>query len=213
MTTTFFSMVMKHSQCLIEDYGFVVKKVEETERAPEIEGRIEFESLTTFVIISGEQWAVGTSVGRIKDDRQRYFLNPAEIHEYLSLTESDKNLLLSLDPKDNRKARIVSNQIRLLHNKRDLTSIIEDIDNQLGDYSKWLRQYAEPFLRGDFSQWLSVYEYKTARNRAAYIRSGKEEFVRVVGRSKDEKESIFQNSFDYLESLREEYRKNNESLM
>jgi hypothetical protein len=213
MTTTFFSMVMKHFQYLIKDYGFVVKKVEETERAPEIEGRIEFESLTTFVIISGEQWAAGTSVGRIKDDRQRYFLNPAEIHEYLSLTEFDKKLLLSLDPKDNRKARIVSNQIRLLHNKKDSSSIIEDIDNQLSDYSKWLRQYAEPFLRGDFSQWLGIYEYKIARNRAAYIRSGKEEFVRVVGRSKDEKESIFQNSLDYLKSLREEYGKNNESLM
>jgi hypothetical protein len=204
MTITFSSMVMKHFQYLIKDFGFLVKRVEESERAPDIEGRIEFESLTTFVIVSSEQWAAGTSVGRIKDDRQRYFLNPAEIHEYLALTEFDKKLLLSLDPQDNRKAKLVSNQNRLLHDKKDTNSVVEDIDNQINDYSKWLRQYAEPFLRGDFSQWLAIYEYKVARNRAAYIRSGREEFVRIVGR-KDERESIFQNSLDYLESLREEY--------
>lgn len=205
MTTTFFSMVFKHFKYLIEDFDFLIKKVEESERAPEIEGRIEFESKTTFVTVSSEQWVVGTSVGRIKDDKQRYFLNPVEIHEYLALAETEKNLLLSLDPKDNRRAKMITNQSRLLHTKKTTSNTAEDIDSQLSDYSKWLRKYAEPFLQGDFSQWLEIYEYKIARNRAAYIRSGKEEFVRVAGRSKDERESIFNHSLEYLGKLKKEY--------
>jgi hypothetical protein len=206
MKTTFFSMVMNHFQYLVADYGFAVKKVEKSERNPEIEGRIEFETSATFVTVSSEQWAAGASVGRVKDDRYRFFLNPATIHEYVVLTESDKKLVCSFDPKDDRKARTIIHQTRLLYNKDDSNNIVEDIDSQLADYSKWLRQYAEPFLRGDFSQWLEIYEYKISRTQAAYIRSGKEEFVRTVGRNKEERISIFQSSLDYLEKLREEYR-------
>src|SRR5258705_2277171 len=160
MKTTFFSMVMNHFQYLVADYGFAVKKVEKSERNPEIEGRIEFETSATFVTVSSEQWAAGASVGRVKDDRYRFFLNPATIHEYVVITESDKKLVCSFDPKDDRKARTIIHQTRLLYNKDDSNNIVEDIDSQLADYSRWLRQYAEPFLRGDFSQWLEIYEYK-----------------------------------------------------
>jgi hypothetical protein len=196
---------MKHFQYLVDDYGFLVKKVEESERAPEIEGRFEFENATTFVTVSGEQWAVSAVIGRVKDDKYRYFLDPTAIHEYLVLTESDKKLVCSLDPKDDRKARLVIHQVRLLHNKKDTDNLNESIENQLADYSRWLREYAEPFLRGDFSQWLEINEFMFARQRAERIRSGKDEFVRTVGGSKDERVSIFQSSLDYLEKLRKEY--------
>ena len=207
MKTTFFSMVMNNFQYLVDEYGFAVIKAENSERNPEIEGRVEFETPTTFVTVSSEQWAVGAAVGRLKDDKYRFFLNPATIHEYIVLTESDKKLVCSLDAKDNRKAKAIIHQTRLLHSKDNSNSVIEDINSQLADYSRWLRQYAEPFLRGDFSQWLELYEYKVIRSRAAHIRSGKEELVRVTGRNKDERESIFQSILDYLEKLREEYRK------
>ena len=205
METTFFSMVMKHFQYLITDYGFSVKKVEKSERAPEIEGRIEFESSTTFVTVSGEQWGVDVCVGRVKDDKYYYFLDPRTIYEYVSLTEADKRLVCSLDPMDDRKARMIIHQKRLLHNKKDSNSIVDNIESQLVNYSKWLHQYAEPFLRGDFSHWLEIYEFTINRQRAEHVRSGKEEFVRAIGRNKDERESIFQSSLDYLERLREEY--------
>jgi hypothetical protein len=207
MKTTFFSMVMNNFQYLIAEYGFAVIRTENSEHHPEIEGRIEFETTTTFVTVSSEQWAVGAAVGRVKDDKYRFFLNPATIHEYIVLTESDKKLVCSLDAKDNRKAKTIIHQTRLLHSKDNHNSVIEDINSQLADYSRWLRQYAEPFLRGDFSQWLELYEYKVIRSRAAHIRSGKEEFVRTVGQNKDERISIFQSSLDYLEKLREEYGK------
>ena len=205
MKTTFFSMVMNNFQYLVDEYGFAVIKAENSERNPEIEGRVEFETPTTFVTVSSEQWAVGAAVGRLKDDKYRFFLNPATIHEYIVLTESDKKLVCSLDAKDNRKAKTVIHQTRLLHSKDNSNSVIEDINSQLADYSRWLRQYADPFLRGDFSQWLKLYEYKVIRSRAVHIRSGKEEFVRTIGQNKDERISIFQSSLDYLEKLREEY--------
>jgi hypothetical protein len=204
MKTDFFSMVMNHFQYLVADYGFSVKKVEKSELAPEIEGRIELENLTTFVTISSEQWAAGASVGRVRDDKYRFFLDPRTIHEYLSLTEADKRLVYSFDPEDRRKVKTLIHQVSLFHSKKDFHSIVEDIESQLADYSKWLRQYAEPFLRGDFSRWLEIYEYRVYRHRAEHIRSGKEEFVRTVGQNKDKRVSIFQGSLDYLEKLREE---------
>ena len=205
MKTTFFSMVMNHFQYLVTTYGFTIKKVDESERARDIEGRIEFENPTTFVTVSSEQWTVGAIVGRAKDDKYRFFIDPATIHEYTVLTESDKKVLCSFDPKEEKKARALIHQTRLLHSKSNTDSAIEDINGRLADYSRWLRQFAEPFLRGDFSKWLEIYEYKVNRTRAAYIRSGKNELVRTVGQNKDARISIFQNSLNYLEKLREEY--------
>jgi hypothetical protein len=207
METNFFSMAMNHFQYLVTDYGFAVKKVEKSERVPEIDGRVEFETSTTFVTVSSEQWAAGASVGRAQDDKYRFFLNPLIIQEYFVLTASDKKLVCSLDPKDEQKAKMILYRVRLLHNKNTTNTAVEDINGQLFDYSIWLRQYAEPFLRGNFSQWLEIYEYKVSRLRAAHIRSGKEEFVRTTGQNKNERISIFQNSLDYLEKLREEYGK------
>jgi hypothetical protein len=203
MKKTFLTMVMNHFQYLIADYGFLVTKAEESEHNLEIEGRIEFESPVTFVTVSAEQLGVNVSVGRVKDDKYYYFLDPRSIYEYLSLSEADKWLVCSFDPKDDRRARMVISQIRLLHESKDTNDIEEDIDEQLSNYSKWLRQYAEPFLRGDFSRWLEIYQFMVTRQRAAHIRSGREEFVRTV--QPDKRVSIFQNKLDYLRKLRDEY--------
>lgn len=200
-------MVMNHFEYLITDYDFFLKKMETSERAPETEGLIEFETSKTFVTVSAEQWAAGACVGRVKDDKHRFFLDPSTIHEYVTLAESDKKLVCSLDPRDDRKARALIHQIRLSHKKNDNSSLLEEIDSQIANYALWLRRYATPFLQGDFSQWLDIYEYKVARNRAAHIRSGKKEFVRVAGMRPDEKESIFQTSLDYLAKLRSEFGK------
>jgi hypothetical protein len=207
MKATFFSMVMSRFQYLVTEYGFVVKKVENSERTREFEGRIEFETSTTFVTVSSEQWMAGASVGRVRDDKYRFFLDPLTIYEYIVLAASDKKLVCSLNPQDDRKARMIMRQTRLFSTQNDdSNNVVENIESQLSNHSNWLRQYAEPFLRGDFSQWLEIYEYKVFRARAAHIRSGKEEFVRTTSRHKEELVSVFQSNLDYLKSLREEYR-------
>lgn len=213
MKTTFFSIVMKYFQYLSTDYDFKIKKLEESERHPDNEGRVEFESPTTFVTVSSEQWTVSAHVGRVKDNKYYYFLDPRTIYEYFALTEYDKQLVCSQNPEDDREARILLNRIALLHKKNDSSNHISSIEKQLDDYSNWLRQYAEPFLRGDFSRWLEIYEYRIARQLAEHIRSGKDkyvlQFVRLDenGKPVHAKKRVFQASFEYLENLRKEYQK------
>lgn len=207
METNFSSKAVQHFQYLITDYAFIVKKSETSKRSPETEGRIEFENSSTFVTVSSEQWVVGASVGRVIDDKYRYFLNPLTIREFTVLTESDKKMILSLDPKDDTKARMILRQIRSFHQRDISNDATANVDAQLADYSRWLRQYAEAFLHGNFAQWLQIYEYQVSAHRAAHIRSGKKEFVRTTSQIKDEQISIFQNSLDYLARLREEYGK------
>jgi len=204
MNKDFYSMVMKHFNYLVTDYGFVVKKAEISENRSQTEGRIEFETATTFVTVSGEQFGADACVGRLKDDKYYHCLDPRAIYEYLSLTQADKEIICSFNPSDDRKARVIVHQNRLLHSKRDSSNHVEDIENQIADNSRWLRQYAKPFLRGDFSRWLEIYEFMVTRQRAERARAGKDELVQVVGRGKNHRESVFQSSLDYLERLRKE---------
>jgi hypothetical protein len=212
MKNKFISLVDKHFDYLVSEYNFTINKEEESKLHPEIEGRVEYESFTTFVTVSSEQWTVNVNVGRLKDNKYHYFLDPRSIYEYLVLTETEKKLVCSLDPRDNRKAKLLLRQKRLLHKEKDFNNSVSRIESQLADYSKWLRQYADPFLRGDFSKWLDIYEFLIARQFAEHIRSGKDEFVlRFIGLDEKgepvhEKRKIFQNSFDYLEKLKHEYQ-------
>ena len=86
---------MNKFKYLISDYGFAVKIVDESQRNPQIEGRIEFETATTFVTVSCDQWVISVSFGRVKDDKYRFFLYPEIVHEYFVLSEADKNKSLS----------------------------------------------------------------------------------------------------------------------
>lgn len=207
MNTFFFLNAMKHFNYLVTDYGFEVKWVEESEHHPQIEGRIEFENNSSFVTVTGEQFGADACVGRIMDDKHTYNLDPRTIHEYLSLTESEKQLIYSHNIEDDRKARLIIHQARLNHTKIKTDKIVDEIDSQLSDYSKWIRLYAEPFLRGDFSKWLEIYEYKINRNRAAYARSGKKEIIQINNRGTYYMRSVFKDSLEYLERLRDEYKK------
>lgn len=81
MRKTFNSIVMKYFKYLITDYGFNIKYSEESERHPENEGRVEFESPNTFVTVSSEQWTVSALVGRVKDNKYYYFLDPSSLSE------------------------------------------------------------------------------------------------------------------------------------
>lgn len=207
MQTDFLANVMKYFDYLVTEYGFHVVKVNISKRSPNTEGRIEFESPTTFVVVSSEQWTAGAIIGRIQDDRYRYFLNPLQIRKYYVLTETDKKLLASLDPKDDPRARLLHRAANLTRTKDSNESTEAYIFAQLSDYSKWLREYANPFLLGDFTLWPQIYEFSVINSRAAHIRSGKNEFARSISQNKEESISIFQNDFDYLERLKKEYGK------
>ncbi len=201
MNTDFLGTVMTLFGYLIAEYGFHVGKTDISSRSPKTEGRIDFESPTTFVIVSSEQWAARTIVGRIQDDRYRNFLDPLQIRKYYVLTGSEKKLMLSLDPQDDEKAKMLHQAANLTRVKGQNESTDDYIIAQLSDYSKWLREYAEAFLRGDFTQWRAIYEFNVFSSRAAYIRSGKKEFIRRIPQDKDKRLSIFQDEFDYLEGL------------
>jgi hypothetical protein len=200
MKKTFSSYAIPYFRYLMEDYGFALTKIEDSE-SKETEGRVEFETPVTFVTVSGETWTTGAVIGRVKDDRYRYFLDPETIHEYLALTEADRELVLSPDPGDDRRARRILSQISLSTGEE--TSGI-DLSRQLSSSALWLRRYAGPFLRGDFTQWLQIYEYKVLRARAASLRAGKEELVRTI--APDERVSVFKGSLEYLDRLRKEKR-------
>ena len=203
----FLSAVMQHFQYLLTDYGFEIKMVDLSRHPPESEERVEFESPTIRVSIVNNQRAADVIIYRMQDDRYRYFLHMLQIREYHLLSEAAKQVTCSLDPQDTAAAETLHQAAGSRSPRLPSESAFQYLDSQLAEYSKWLREYAEPFLRGDTAQWLAIYEYDVSSSRAAYIRSGKEEFVRTVPDNKDERRSIFQNRFDYLEKLREEYGK------
>ncbi len=204
METTFYSMVMKYFSYLVTDYSFIVKKVDEGSPSISPDGRVDFETHLSFVMVMSDRGTAGATIGRMVDDKYRYFLNPIIIHEYLTLSDSDKKLLYSLDPNDSRKVKMMLRQTRLTHLVNPPDPYV-DIETQLADYSRWLHQYADAFLRGDFSRWLDIYEHKVLSSRAAYIRSGKQELVRTVSDDPDKRISVFQSDFEYLDRLRQEY--------
>ncbi len=78
------------------------------------------------------------------------------------------------------------------------------------EHAYWIRQYADPFLRGEFSLWLAVHEYRLAKMIGEVRQSWKREISpRFVGLTEDRKavyvrEHMFQNDIDYLARLKAE---------
>lgn len=212
MQDTFNKMVMEHFQYLIEDYHFKIIEISDhVQRDVKVEGFVEYQSSFTFVTITGEWYWNGVAFGWIKDAR-KFALSSELIHEFVSLTAKERGMVCSPDPKDNRTARNLVNSKRLQHVKREFSSNAEEKDSQLADHARWLRQYADPFLRGDFSRWREIYEYKVARMIGEHKRAGKSEWglryagTDATGKPIHEKQHIFQSSLDYLAASREEAR-------
>lgn len=213
MKNSFYYIALKYFNYLVTDYNFILRDLKDDPEASDFEGRIEFESPTTFVTISGLKWTTGVIIGRAKDNRNIHFLDPYVVYEFRNLSEADKKIVCSHAPLDDRKAREIIFNFRLSSKRINKGNTLENIEAELIEYSNWLRQYSEAFLRGDFSQWLNVYEYKVVRTQAEYARSGKSEIgLRIIGKEPSgkplyEKRSIFQDDIDYLETLKEEYQK------
>ena len=174
-----------------------------------LEGFIEFQSPTTFVSVAGEWYGTEVNFGRVIDDR-KFALSVELVHEFLSLTPEQRQIVCSLDPRHKHEARLLIASKQLQYEKRDFTNGAEETEYQVIDHARWLRQYAEPFLRGDFSLWLGIHEYKLARMIGEVRQSWKREVSRrLVGLTEGRKavyvqEHMFQSDVDYLARLKAE---------
>ncbi|MBN2118142.1 MAG: hypothetical protein JW730_16315 [Anaerolineales bacterium] len=217
MTKTFVQLVKQHFEYLVLKYNFDLLVSTESPRGHPWEGRVEYVTKLTFIDIDctrGESPMI--HVSRMKD-LKRYPVSLDTIYEYHNLSEEEKEIIVTRTP-DKEFQRKAS---EILYSKRLSRCVListnetdeKKMDFELSLNAKHLFQYAEPFLRGDFSRWLEIYEYQVGKMWAEIFRSGKSEFVLyragsdARGKPVYEKRLVFQDSIDYLESLKEEYRK------
>jgi hypothetical protein len=176
----------KYFSYLEYEYGFKVTLQRNSDVRPQTDGVVEYTSNTTVIAI----------------------------HEYLNTSDKEKDLLLSINPKDQSAASALSDQKFLLNHpgwKSDGTTQ-NKLALRLANYANWLKEHSNLCLKGDFSQWPVFYEYKIRRARADHLRRGKDElgYVRVKdddGNWKLIKQSIFKDKFEHIEKLKKEFSK------
>lgn len=209
---TFVDTVKKYFSYLETSYGFKMTLESNSDIHPQTDGVVEYTSNTTVVVIDSETGYAAVWFYRIKDGR-KYELDPVAIHEYLNTSDTEKELLLSTNPKDQPTASALFNQKFLLNQqgwKSEGGTTEDELERRLEHYSKWLKVHANICLEGDFSQWPKFYEYKTYRARAEYLRRGKDELVYarvkdVDGKYKLIKQSAFKDDLAYIEELKKEF--------
>jgi hypothetical protein len=209
MQETFNMMVIEHFGYLVSEYNFQVSKSLQNDPDFRLEGFVEFQSPTTFVSVAGEWYGMEVSFGRATDER-KFTLSVELVHEFLSLSPEQREIVCSPDPRYRHDAKLLVASKQLQYEKRECTNSAEKTEQQLLDHARWLRQYADPFLRGDFSLWLPIHEYRLARMIGELRQSWKREVRRrFVGLTAGRKavyvrEHIFQRDVDYLARLKAE---------
>ena len=202
-------MVLKHFGCLVSQYNFRVDK--DWQRDPDIrwEGIVEYTSPTTIVSIVGGLFDVEVSFGRVGDDR-KYLVSIGLLHEFLSITLEEREIICSREPRHKRESRLLIASKQLHYEKNGLAHGDEETESWVADHARWLRQYADPFLRGDFSLWLAIHEYRLAQMIGEVRQSWKWEVSRrFIGFTEHRKaihvkEHMFQSDVDYLARLKAE---------
>jgi len=209
MQETFNTMVIEHFGYLVSEYNFQMSKNLQNDPDFRLEGLVEFQSSTTFVSVAGEWYGMEVSFGWAADDR-KFAISAELVHEFLSLTPEQRGIVCSLDPQYKHEARQLIASKQLQYEKREFADGAEKTEHEVIDHARWLRQYADPFLRGDFSLWLAIHEYKLARMIGELRRSWKREIRRrFVGLAEGWKavhvrEHMFQRDVDYLAQLKAE---------
>ena len=105
MQKTFNMMVVEHFGYLVSEYNFRVQKLAYDPNF-ELEGFVEFQSPTTFVSVAGEWYDVEVSFGRVMDDR-KFAISAGLVHEFLSLTPEQREIVCSQDPRHKQEARLL----------------------------------------------------------------------------------------------------------
>ena len=209
MEKTFNMMVIEHFGYLVGEYNFGVDKDVQNDPDFRLEGFVEYQSPTTFVSVAGEWYGIEVSFGRVMDDR-KFALSAELVHEFLSLTPEQRQIVCSLNPRHKKEARQLIASQQLQYEKREFASGADRREHELMHHACWLRQYADPFLRGDFSLWLPIHEYRLARMIGEVRQSWKREIVpHFVGLTEGRKaiyvhEHMFQGDVDYLARLKAE---------
>ena len=211
MQKTFNMMVIDHFGYLVSEYHFWVGKILDHDPDIMLEGFVEFQSPTTVVSVASEWYATEVRFGRIMDDR-KFAISAELVHEFLSLTPEQRQIVCSPDPRHKKEARQLIASQQLQYEKREFANGAGRRKHELMQHACWIRQYADPFLRGDFSLWLAIHEYKLARMIGEVRQSWKREISRrLVGLSEGRKavyvrEHMFQSDVDYLARLKVERR-------
>jgi hypothetical protein len=207
MQKTFNMMVIDQFGYLVSEYHFWLGKILDHDPDIMLEGFVEFQSPITFVSVAGEWYGTEVSFGRVMDDR-KFAISAELVHEFLSLTPEQRQIVCSPDPRHKKEARQLIASQELQYEKREFANGADRREHELMQHARWIRQYADPLLRGDFSLWLAIYEYKLARMICEVRRSGKRDVSRrFVGLSAHRKaiyvkEHMFQSDVDYLARLK-----------
>ena len=202
-------MVIDHFGYLVSEYHFWVGKILDHDPDIMLEGFVEFQSPTTFVSVAGEWYATEVTFGRVMDDR-KFAISAELVHEFLSLTPEQRQIVCCLNPRQKKEARRLIASQQLQYEKREFANDPDRREHELMHHACWIRQYADPFLRSDFSLWLAIYEYKLARMIGEVRQSWKREVQsHFVGLTEGRKagyvrEHVFQNDVDYLARLKAE---------
>lgn len=208
---TFTGIVKKHFGYL-KSYGFKVTFESNSEVRPQTDGVVEYISNTIQIVIDSEIGSASVWFYRIIDGK-KFYLTPIDIFEYLQTNNEEKDLLLSVAPKDQLEARALFHR-KFLLNQPDWTAAtgnsVEKLELSLTNYAKWLIAHADLCLAGDFSQWPKFYEYKILRAKAERLRRGDDELVYTEvqddqGNWKLIKQSIFKDQLEHIEKLKKEF--------
>jgi hypothetical protein len=209
MQETFNMMVIEHFGYLVSEYNFQVSKSLQNDPDFRLEGLVEFQSPTTFVFVAGEWYGMEVRFGRVIDDR-KFAISADLVHEFLSLTPEQRQIVCSRDPQYRHDAKLLVASKQLQHEKCEFTNGAEETEHEVIDHARWLRQYADPFLRGDLSLWFPIHEYRLARMigevRQSWKREIRRRFVDLTPARKAVyvREHIFQRDVDYLARLKAE---------
>lgn len=207
----FVDKVKKYFAFLESEYSFKVIREGNSDVRPQTDGIVQYLSNSTGVVIDSETGYATVRFYRFKDG-DKYYLTPIDIDEYLNTSDKEKLLLLSINPVDRSLASTLFNEKFLLNQPgwKGSHGTIENLDNELKNFSNWLKMHADLCLKGDFSLWPKLYEYKINRARAEHLRSGKDElgYARIKGTDgkwKLVKQSIFKDKLEHVEKLKKEF--------
>lgn len=212
MQKTFHKMVLEHFRYLVSEYNFRVDQAWQKDPDCRLEGFVEYVSPTTFVSIAGGWFDVKVSFGRVMDDR-KCSVSTGLVHEFLSITPEEREIICSHDPRHKKESRLLIASKQLQYEKHEFANGDEETEYRVIDHARWLRQFADPFLRSDFSLWLALHEYRLAKMIGEIRQSRKRDVSRravgMIGTTAGRKliyvkEHIFQSDVDYLARLKSE---------
>lgn len=209
---SFVEKVKRHFGYLESEYGFKITLESNSDIRTQTDGVVTYRSDTTVVVIDSETGAASVWFYRIKDGN-RYYLDPVAIHQYLTTTDKEKELLLSTNPKDQLAASTLFQRKFLLNQpawKSGSSTARDVLELYLANYASWLKEHADLCLKEDFSRWPAFYEYKVYSLRADHLRHGRDELCYAEvkdadGNSRLIKQSIFKDILDHVEKLKKEF--------